>query len=194
MTIRERPRLGAAWLALLMVVVVTVALAATTPREAPQEERFVCERPTTTIETPTAKPTADELRARAERLYRQKQFHQAVKVLAPSDDPDLVTLAEQYRQLAHAWDRGMGLGSPVRDAFRALRTAWKLDTVLGGAFGHEIQQRLAHIAPLAALAFLDDHDAGAAESALHVAETLGVHNEDTRQVSSALANHSATHN
>lgn len=197
MQLRERPWLGSEWVAMLMALAVTVVLAAATPRDAKRERVRCSVAPTEETPrraTPRHAATADELRARADRLYRQKRFAAAAQVFARTADADLATLGEQYGQLARAWDEGMGSRAQVRIVFRALRDAWKLDTVLGGAHGDEIQQRLAHVAPFAAIAFLDDGDRGAAELALHVAETLGVHNEDTQRASAALAEHSATHN
>ncbi|MCW5802230.1 MAG: hypothetical protein KIT31_07565 [Deltaproteobacteria bacterium] len=194
MQLRERPRLGTEWVAMLLALAVTVVLATATPKQV-ETRSSACRGVEPAAETPRPVATADELRARADRLYRQKSFAAAARVFAGTTDTDLATLGEQYGQLARAWRDGMGGETGrIRIVFRALRDAWKLDTVLGGAHGDELQQRLAHVAPFAAIAFLDGGDRGAAELALHVAETLGVHNEDTRRAAAALAVHSATHN
>ena len=91
---------------------------------------------------------------------------------------------------------GLNLSPPPRHkhyvesalrAFPALREAWKLDTVLGGAFTEQLYSGLGRIAPRAAVAFLAAKDYAAAELALHTAEALGVHDSSTATVAELLA-------
>jgi hypothetical protein len=69
----------------------------------------------------------------------------------------------------------------------AVREAWKLDTVLGGAHTDELQARLRVVAPKAALAYMARKDYVNAELALHTAEVLGVHDSTTTLVGEVLA-------
>lgn len=123
----------------------------------------------------TARLDALEPRVRADELYRAKQFEAAANLIAsvrPSDS-DLMSLALQYQRLANNWRIGMDENAPVTDRFHALREAWKLDTVLGGAHSEELQKRLGDIALLAAPAFDRARDLENANLATHTADVLG---------------------
>ena len=114
-------------------------------------------------------------RVRADELYRAKQFEAAADLVAairPSD-VDLQNLALMYQKLARAWVIGFDSNAPVTDAFTALREAWKLDTVLGGAHADELQKRMRDISLLAADEFQRMRDPVNADLAHHTADMLG---------------------
>src|SRR5262245_23193960 len=119
----------------------------------------------------------DMLRARADRLYRARQFDAASRA-ALGDvnvalDVDLKNLAEQYETLAVAWEVGFDTHNPATNRFLALREAWKLDTVLGGAFTDELYTALRDVAPEAARAFAAAHDPDSARLACETMSALG---------------------
>jgi hypothetical protein len=122
--------------------------------------------------------TAESIRARADHLYRQRQFDAAARAAAGDgmtvaprilDDVDLKNLAEQYTTLAVAWEIGFDTNNAPGNRFMALREAWKLDTVLGGAYTDELYAALRDIAPSAIEAFTAANDR---ESAMIARETL----------------------
>jgi hypothetical protein len=126
----------------------------------------------------TAPTTLDTLRARAEHLYRAGNFAAAARAAAGQGtnvvlDIDMQNLAEQYDRLAANWVVGFDETALATDRFVALREAWKLDTVLGGAFTDELYTALASIAPKAKTAFLDAGDYASAEIAANTITALG---------------------
>src|SRR5262245_43792511 len=79
------------------------------------------------IEAPTV--TAESIRARADHLYRQRQFDAAARAAAGEgmtvaprilDDVDLKNLAEQYTTLAVAWEIGFDANNAAGNRFMAL--------------------------------------------------------------------------
>lgn len=124
---------------------------------------------------PTQPDVPVDVRALADEAYRAGDFERAATIASqhrPSD-ADLQTLALQYERLGRAWAIGMDASAAVTDRFVALREAWKLDTVLGGAHGELLQRELRGISLLAAPAFERAHDAAGADLAAHTAEILG---------------------
>jgi hypothetical protein len=123
--------------------------------------------------TPAAMPApTDDARA-VEALYRAGRFDDAAEVAARAADPELRGRAELYARLGRAWAVGMDPDAPVTDAFYALRQAWKLDTVLGGAHAEALQRRLSELSLLAAPAFDRIGDRDAAELARSTSSILG---------------------
>jgi len=132
-------------------------------------------------------PAPDDPLKLAAAAYRAKDFDVAAQIIR--DAHAASDLAELYGQLARAWAIGMDPSSAPIDAYPALREAWKLDTVLGGAFTDELYARLVEIAPQAALAFDAAKDYTAAKQALNTAQVLGVDSADTRRAAKLLARH-----
>jgi hypothetical protein len=120
-------------------------------------------------------PTPEALEVRVDRLYRSGNFAAAAQLVRDSHpiDVDLQNLAEQLERLALTWQVGFDETGPAADRFVALREAWKLDTVLGGAFTDELYTALASIAPKARAAFLDAGDFASAETAADTIAALG---------------------
>jgi hypothetical protein len=101
----------------------------------------------------------------AEELYRAGKFVDAAALATE--------LAPQYARLARAWAIGMDPTARPSDALLALREAYKLDLVLGGAFGDQIIAREKVVAPRAVDESIANGDREAAAAAQHVVDTLG---------------------
>jgi hypothetical protein len=148
------------------------------------------------VERAPAVTTLELARARADRLYRNKQFVDAAGVISElfvlahdgsplklrgdtgsvdpeSDAIDLRNLASQYYSLGSMY-RAMDPATDATDAFWSLKDAWKLDLALGGVHADEIRARLTEVAPDAAREYLRRGDREHAVLPLSTADALGV--------------------
>jgi outer membrane biosynthesis protein TonB len=140
------------------------------------------------------KPDTSSVRNRAIDLYRQKKFGEAAALLnqyasttSGTEASDLRTLASVYQQLGVAYNRGMAPAAKPVDAFKDLRRALNLDTgAAAGEFKVEIKNRLAQIAPKAAMSFYVRKEYDQAAQAVRLAEANGVSNGDTKLVRDKL--------
>ncbi|HEU0031707.1 MAG TPA: hypothetical protein VFQ53_13810 [Kofleriaceae bacterium] len=105
----------------------------------------------------------------------------------PDDRIDYANLAEQYARLATAWRIGFDPETSAIDALPAVREAWKLDTVLGGELAGALQERLALVAPQAALDFFAHDQLDEAEQALAMVELLGIDDARMHKLGIAIA-------
>ncbi len=85
----------------------------------------------------------------------------------------LRTKSQRLALLGHAYNNGMAPASKPAEAFDALVQANNYDQTLGGHFESEISQRLAAIAPKAAMSFAAAHSYAKAHTAVQRAESLG---------------------
>jgi len=171
----DRLPLRSLWLGLAALAGMAALRCETASLTAPAP--VICtDPPAAEVVEPT--PSLDTLRVRAERLYRAGNFAAAARTAAGQGtnvvlDLDMQNLAEQYDRLAANWVVGFDETALATDRFVALREAWKLDTVLGGAFTDELFTALASIAPKARTAFLDAGDFASAEVAANTITALG---------------------
>jgi hypothetical protein len=85
----------------------------------------------------------------ANRFYRAANFDSAASLLRPfRNDADLQLLAHRYEQLGLAWNIAHYETQDPAQVFPALREAWKLDLMLGGAFTDRLYREMSKIAPL----------------------------------------------
>lgn len=117
--------------------------------------------------------TVEQVKARADQLYRKGEFASAGLYATSIDDFDLKNLARMYDRLDRAWRIGFSPTAATTDAFHALREAWKLDTVLGGAHSEALQRRLGDIALIAGREFERLGDRESKELVTHTCEALG---------------------
>ncbi|MEO6772323.1 MAG: FHA domain-containing protein [Kofleriaceae bacterium] len=118
---------------------------------------------------------------RIEALYRDKKFTEAASIAASAaranPDPDessaLKLKAQRLKALAISFNSGMAPAAKSTEAFDLLVAATNYDHNLGGRFESEISQRLAAIAPKAAMSFAGAHDYQRAHAAVQKAESLG---------------------
>jgi hypothetical protein len=118
---------------------------------------------------------------RADNLYRDKKFQEASSVLATAakttaDSDEASTLRAKSQRLAllgRAFNNGMAPATPPKDAFDALVQANNYDQTLGSHFESEISQRLAAVAPKAAMSFAAARNFEKAHTAVQRAESLG---------------------
>jgi hypothetical protein len=193
----ERSPLRVGWLALVLVFPLAVSAWPQQDQTQPTGPTRECNPLRRELVLEPAALSIDAVHVRAQLRYERQQFSAAAAVVrdalarmpASADATDLESLATLYDQLAAAWATGMDPATPAATAFPALREAWKLDTVLGGAFSDPLHARLAEVAPKAAVAFVAQRDYPAAELALHTAEALGVTSDSLAAVEQALAKH-----
>lgn len=147
-----------------LVALVVAPLAFATSMRPPVEPRAVhcLDLPIAHTQPPTY-PAADP-KARANELYRSGDFAGAVAEVRASD----ADLAELYDQFRRAWLVTFDPDSSPGEAFPAVREAWKLDTVLGGAYTDVLYRKTTEIAPLAAAEYTHE---GRDDEALRAANT-----------------------
>jgi len=150
-------RLRFPWMSALLIAPILVVLA---PAPAPELQATIC------LDLPIGAGRIPQvsLYDQADRLYRARNFSAAGDTLRAADR----NLAELYDQLGRAWTIGMSKDSTPGDAFPALREAWKLDTVLGGAFTDILFAKTREIAPLAAIEYVKQ---GRDEDAIRASDT-----------------------
>jgi pSer/pThr/pTyr-binding forkhead associated (FHA) protein len=117
---------------------------------------------------------------RADGLYRDKKFIEAANVLATAqksaDSDEAASLkgkSQRLLLLAHVFNLGMAPATKPVDAFDALVQANNYDSQLGGHFETDISQRLAAVAPKAALSYAAGHNYDKAHTAVLKAESVG---------------------
>lgn len=126
-------------------------------------------------------PPAPDQTEKIEALYRDKKFSEAASIATASaranPDPDessaLKLKAQRLKALAVAYNSGMAPAAKATDAFDQLVAATTYDQNLGGRFESEISQRLASVAPKAAMSFAGAHNYEKAHTAVLKAESLG---------------------
>ncbi len=144
-------------------------------------------------ETRVAVADASGARAKAEQLYRAKNFTAASSTLraaagsADADEAtDLKTLAAAYEKFGRLYNLGMAEGTSTKDAWAALNKAKSYDNGAGSEFASEIDARLAKIAPKAAVTFMAARDFLGAKRAVALAEAAGNKNATTESVRASL--------
>lgn len=165
-----------------------------TPERAPTRKEPAKQDPPK--KEPTKRVAAGDtsaVRAKAERLYRDKSFSAAAKVLrdaassfGPDEASDLRSLAGTYEAFGKAFNLGMAPNTPAKQAWDALTRANSYDRSAGNAFGSEITERLGKIAPKAAAAFMASRDYVKAKRAVGLAESTGNRNSTTDGVRQSL--------
>ncbi|HEV7555669.1 MAG TPA: hypothetical protein VGO00_09460 [Kofleriaceae bacterium] len=154
-------RLRVPWWCAVAVTPLVFALAT----RAPVTPVPVCCRDLPVI---AARPPAHPIdaKARANALYRAGDLAGAVAEVRTIDRD----LAELYDQFRRAWLITFDPDSSPGEVFPAVREAWKLDTVLGGAYTDVLYEKTRAIAPLAAEQYVregrDDEALQASNSAL----------------------------
>src|SRR6185312_2270809 len=145
------------------------------PKQEPKHEE---PKPRVAIAPPPPPPDQSE---RIESLYHDKKFSEASNIASASaranPDPDessaLKLKAQRLKALGVAYNSGMAPAAKVTEAFDQLVAAATYDQNLGGHFESEISQKLAAIAPKAALSFAGTHNYDKAHTAVLKAESLG---------------------
>jgi hypothetical protein len=132
-----------------------------------------------TPQPPQTSVSADDLRARAAALYRQKNFASAAqslrdgyKNMSATERKNLPSLAKYYEWVGN----GFAVGSSTRatDAFSALSTAIAADRNLEGAYIAELEPKQQALSAKAALSFAINGQLESALSAIHIAESAGI--------------------
>jgi len=126
-------------------------------------------------------PPAPDQTEKIDSLYRDKKFSEAASIASaaaranpdPDDSSALKLKAQRLKALAVAYNSGMAPAAKATDAFDQLVAATTYDQNLGGRFESEISQRLAAIAPKAAMSFAGAHNYEKAHIAVLKAESLG---------------------
>lgn len=137
--------------------------------------------------------TVQDVKTDASGLYRGKNFKGAAALVTSAatafsgnDAADLRNVASVYTQLGKAYHIGMAPGTPPTEAYRELVRARTLDRDLGAAYVPEIEQRLAAIAPRAALSFVASKSYDSAFQAVKTADALGSASPTTKSVRQKL--------
>jgi len=147
-----------------LVALVVAPLALALPSPAEQTAIHCLDLPLAEAR-PSKTPThVGDPKARANALYLQGDLAGAVAEVR-AIDPDLAELYDQFRR---AWLTAFDPDSTPGDAFPAVREAWKLDTVLGGAFTDVLFAKSRELAPLAAEQYVRQ---GRDEEALQASNT-----------------------
>jgi len=149
------------------------------PKREPKHEEPKHEEPKRVAVAPP--PTPPDQTEKIDSLYRDKKFSEAASIATASaranPDPDessaLKLKAQRLKALAVAYNSGMAPAAKATDAFDQLVAATTYDQNLGGRFESEISQRLAAVAPKAAMSFAGAHNYEKAHIAVLKAETLG---------------------
>jgi pSer/pThr/pTyr-binding forkhead associated (FHA) protein len=122
----------------------------------------------------------DQVKNQADNLYRARKFNEASGLLANAakktdgdDARDLRRTSEMYARLGRAYAQGTAPATKPTEAFEALRQAQSYDRSAGNAFDGEIQNKLAQVAPKAALSYMAAKNYPAARSAVIVAQQFG---------------------
>ncbi len=126
-----------------------------------------------TVDTDAAEEKADE-------LYRNRNFSGAARVLSDAakrvDEDEAKQLrlkSEKYLQLGKTYAQGTAPAAKANVAYEFLQQASNYDRNLGNAFDADIQQKLAAVAPKAAIAWFAQQQYAKARSALITAQRLG---------------------
>ncbi|HEY6037366.1 MAG TPA: FHA domain-containing protein [Kofleriaceae bacterium] len=153
------------------------------PKQEPKHE----EPKRVAIAPPPPPPDQTE---KIDALYRDKKFSEAANIATASaranPDPDessaLKLKAQRLKALAVAFNSGMAPAAKATEAFDQLVAATTYDQNLGGRFESEISQRLAAIAPKAAMSFAGAHNYEKAHTAVLKAESLGAGSDKNVQL------------
>jgi len=158
------------------------------PKQEPKHEEPKREEPKRVAIAPP--PPPPDQTEKIDALYRDKKFSEAANVATASaranPDPDessaLKLKAQRLKALAVAFNSGMAPAAKATDAFDQLVAATTYDQNLGGRFESEISQRLAAIAPKAAMSFAGAHNFEKAHTAVQKAEALGAGSDKNVQL------------
>ena len=151
--------------------------------------------PAATTQEPKRVATADleSARSKADEAYRAKRFSDAANIMAAaargaSDDEAKKARhrAELYSNFGRAYNTGTAPGMKPVEAFAKLQEAIGYDNALSRAFDGELNQKLAQVAPRAAMQFFAQKDYRDAHLAVIKAEAFGGSNETTKLVRSSL--------
>jgi hypothetical protein len=158
------------------------------PKQTPKQEPKPPKPPrvATAPENNDSKPAGgntDALEQKAETLYTQKKFVDAANVLAQAsklaggqsttDGKRLSVRSTRMASFGRAYNNGTAAANKPADTFAQLRAASTFDQTLGGAYENEIREKLASVAPKAAVAFASQRDFPMAHTAVIEAEHYG---------------------
>lgn len=134
-----------------------------------------------------------EVKNEATGLYRSKNFSGAALAITSSlsgfsgeDARELKSLAAIYGQLGKAYAVGMAPGTKPTEAYQALVRAIPYDREVGAAYGAELQDKLAAIAPRAATSYMAGKSYEQALQAVRTAESLNSKSENLKIVRGML--------
>lgn len=130
-----------------------------------------------------------DVKGEATGLYRSKNFSgaavaikSALSAFSGDDVKELQSLAAIYTQLGRDYSVGMAPGTKPIDAYQALLRANDYDREVGGAYGPELHDKLAAIAPRAATSYMAAKSFDQAFLAVRKAEELGSRTDDLKIV------------